>query len=334
MIPFSLPLPAGIGATVGPVDRPALGRGLQRQQEQGLRKPNLFLIGAMKSGTTYLNKLLGAHPGIFMCSPEEPSFFVDPKQLRVLWPEAWDLGFWRSEEHYLHLFRANGDVAVLGEASTNYTKRPLVSGVPERIRRFNPDARFIYLLRDPVERTISHYWHMVRHHTERRPILKAIRTERHYLEVSHYAMQVLPYLEQFGRDRVAVLTFEQLTRAPLATMRPLYEWLGVDSAAADVSQFDQAENVTPEVMRMAALSGVLQHVRQSRPFRILTPYLPRAFRKTAMGLATRQVQRRCVDTSELRRFLRPIQQLQTEALMSLLGREFPEWATLYSKDDE
>jgi hypothetical protein len=113
-----------------------------------LRKPNLFVIGAVKSGTTYLNKLLGAHPAIFMSSPEEPSYFVVAKQLNTLWPEAWDQGFWRSEEHYLRLFQSRGDTVLLGEASANYTKRPLVSGVPERIHDFNPDARLIYLLRD------------------------------------------------------------------------------------------------------------------------------------------------------------------------------------------
>jgi len=145
------------------------------------RKPNLFVIGAMKPGTTYLNKLLGAHPSIFMCSPEEPSYFVDQKQLRRLWPEAWDLGFWRSEDYYLRLFQSSGDAVVVGEASTNYTKRPLVYGVPERIHRFNPDSRFIYLLRDPNQRTISHYWHMVRFGAERRPMLEAIRTEPQYL---------------------------------------------------------------------------------------------------------------------------------------------------------
>jgi len=332
MIPSSPSLLAGLDVNIRPDASPAPSRGAPHWQAQGLRKPNLFLIGAMKSGTTYLNKLLGAHPAIFMCSPEEPSYFVDPKQLRALWPKAWDLGLWRSEERYLDLFRTNRDAVLLGEASTNYTKRPLVSGVPERIGRFNPDARFIYLMRDPVERTISHYWHMVRYHAERRPILDAIKTEPQYLDVSHYAMQLQPYLEQFGHDRVAVLTFEQLTHAPLATMRPLYDWLGVESAAADVSRFEEAENVTPEEMRMAVWRGAWQHARQLRLLRVLTPYLPRAFRETAVRLATRQVQRRNVDTSEVKDFLRPIQRRQTETLGRLLGREFPEWAALYGSD--
>jgi hypothetical protein len=283
----------------------------------------------MKSGTTYLNKLLGAHPQIFMCSPEEPSYFVAPRQLRTLWPEAWDQGFWRNEKHYLSLFRSCGDALVLGEASTNYTKRPLVDGVPERIHDFNPDARFIYLMRDPIERTISHYWHMVRYHAERRPMLKAIRSDPQYLDVSHYAMQLTPFLDLFGPDRVAVLTFEQLTRAPVAAMRQLYHWLGVDPALVDASRFAQPENVTPDVVQMASWRGALQRVRQSRPFRRLTPYLPQLLREKAVRLSTKPVYRRALDTSEVAEYLRPIQLRQTEALVSLVGREFPEWKTLY-----
>ena len=57
---------------------------MPRQARTTIRKPNLFLIGAMKSGTTYLNKLLGVHPCIFMCTPEEPTYFVDSSQLKKL----------------------------------------------------------------------------------------------------------------------------------------------------------------------------------------------------------------------------------------------------------
>jgi hypothetical protein len=309
----------------------ATRRGLYRDQRHGMRprRPGLFVIGAMKSGTTYLNKLLGAHPEIFMSAPEEPSYFVEPRQLRTLWPEAWDQGFWRSEDHYLQLFRGNDDALHLGESSTNYTKRPLVDGVPERIHDFNPDARFIYLMRDPIERTISHYWHSVRYNAECRPMLEAIKAEPQYLDVSHYAMQLAPYLDRFGPDRVAILSFEQLTQDPLTAMRPLYEWLDVDPTLADASCFNAAENVTPDVVRMAACHGVLQHVRNSRPFRYLVPHLPRGLRQSAVRLSTRQVDRRTLDVTQVIDFLRPIQLRQTEALARLVGRKFPEWTTLY-----
>jgi hypothetical protein len=241
-----------------------------------MHKPNLFLIGAMKSGTTYLCKLLDSHPAIFMCQPEEPSYFVDAKQLKKLWPYMWEQGFWRSEDNYLRLFEATGDATILGEASTSYTKRPMVSGVAEKLHRFNPDARLIYLTRDPVERTISHYWHMVRYHAEHRPILDAIQAAPQFLDVSHYAMQLTPFWERFGQDHIKVLTFEQLINAPQETMRSLYGWLGVDPSIAGGSPCEKPENVTPEVVRMATGRGLLPRWRQSRSIRAIVPYLARS----------------------------------------------------------
>lgn len=78
-------------------------------------RPNLFLIGSMKSGTSYLSELLGAHPAIFMSSEKEPTYFVDPKVLRRGWPRMWAQGYWRSEDRYLNLFAAAGHAAVIGE---------------------------------------------------------------------------------------------------------------------------------------------------------------------------------------------------------------------------
>jgi hypothetical protein len=77
---------------------------------------------------------------------------------------------------------------------------------------------------------------------------------------------------------------------------------------------------------------VLQTIRQSRPIRLLIPYLPRAIRERAARAATIPVQRHDVDTSDARAYLRPIQRLQTEALSRLIGRSFPEWTTLYGND--
>jgi hypothetical protein len=292
------------------------------------RKPSLFLIGAMKSGTTYLCKLLDAHPSIFMCRPEEPSFFVDPRQLEKLWPYMWDQGFWRSEDRYLRLFQSAGDSLILGEASTNYTKRPMVVGVSEKIRKFNPEARFIYLLRDPVDRAISHYWHMVKYNGEHRRISTAIKEDSHFRDVSYYAMQLTPFWECFGRDRVKVLTYEHLTGAPVETMRSLYDWLGIDPSIVDTSHFEQPENVTPEVVGMATGFGLMQLLRQSRPLRKIVPQLPLSVRRAAFSLTTRDVHRRSVDTLDVIKYLHPIQRRQTEELTQLLGREFPEWTTL------
>lgn len=293
------------------------------------RKPNLFLIGAMKSGTTYLRKLLSAHPDVFMSDPDEPSYFVDPQHLQTVWPEMWECGLWRSEDRYLDLFRAGGDAPILGEASTNYTKRPLLPGVPERIAAFNPDARFIYVMRDPVERTISHYWHMVRHHAEHRPVAEAVRRDQQYVAVSHYAMQLRPFLERFGRNRVAVLTHERLIADPPAVMRGVYAWLGVDPAAADISGFAEPENVAPDVVSMPGWHGIPRRLRQARMLRDVVAHVPPAVHRVLHHVTARDVSRHAVDLTATVAFLRPEQRRQTDELARVLGRDFPEWTTLY-----
>lgn len=306
-------------------DRTTSRSNLPLRQSEELRKPNLFVIGAMKSGTTYLSKLLGVHPSIFICSPEEPSYFVDPEQLRTIWPAAWDLGYWRSEEHYLRLFRNAGNAVYLGEASTNYSKCPLVTGVVERLYSFNPDARIIYLLRDPVERSISHYWHMARHYAEQRPLLDALKADPQYIDVSNYAMQLRPYLERFGTSQVHVLTFEDLIREPEKTMAVLYNWLGVDPAATEVTKFAVPENVTPEIIRISAGPSTLMRLRQSRLLRGAGPYFPHAVRLAWREWATKPMRRSDVDTTEARDFLRIVLEPQTAALVRITKREFPEW---------
>jgi sulfotransferase family protein len=292
------------------------------------RKPNLFLIGAMKSGTSYLGKLLASHPAIFMSQPDEPSYFVEPRQLKAIWPEMWERGFWRDEERYLRLFQSAGRATFIGEASTNYTKLPSVTGVSQRIRAFNPDARLIYLMRDPVERTLSHYWHMVRYHTEHRPIAAAIRRNSQFVAVSYYAMQLRPFLERFGRDRVAILTHEKLVGDPIGTMQSLYRWLGIEPTAADVSGFAEAENVTPEVIRTPLWGALARRVGQLAPVRHIMSYIPQPMQATLRKIANRDVRRQSVNVMEVIRFLQPIQRRQTDELMQLLGRDFPEWSTL------
>jgi hypothetical protein len=293
------------------------------------RKPNLFLIGAMKSGTTYLRKLLNAHPDIFMCDPDEPSYFVDPRQLRTIYPEMWERGLWRSEGHYLDRFRPGGDARILGEASTTYTMLPQLSGVPQRIAAFNAEARFIYLLRDPVERTISHYWHMVRHHTEHRPIAAAFRRDSQFVAVSHYAMQLSPFLERFGRERVAVLIHERLVADPRGVMTDLYRWLGVDAAGADMSGFFEPENVAPEVVAVPGWGGIPRRLRQASVLKGAMAQIPASVREVLHRLTTRDVFRRSTDVTDAIAFLRPQQRRQTDDLMELLGCSFPEWTTLY-----
>src|SRR5580704_16187248 len=151
-----------------------------------LRRPNLFIIGAMKSGTTTLHEYLDSHPQIAMSRVKEPGFFVE------------ELTHRQGEDWYLSLFDQDSCFRYRGESSTHYTKLPVYQGVAERLFRFSPDARLIYIMRNPFERTMSHYWHNVRdtlYGRERRSPLKAIREQPDYVAFGDYAMQLEPYID-------------------------------------------------------------------------------------------------------------------------------------------
>jgi len=293
-------------------------------------KPNLFIIGAMKSGTSSLHVYLAEHPEIFMCEPKEPSYFVSREDLKTWYPSMEEQGFWKGEERYLALFAAAGTRKIIGESSTSYTKLPQIAGVVERLAAFSPKARFIYIMRDPVERTISHYWHMVRNRDERRDMLTAIRDEPHFREVSHYAMQLAPWFRIWGRESVYTMTTEELSGDPEGSVRRIFAWLGVDQSFVPKS-IHTPEHVTPEELRQAAGWAGLFQIRQSSLYRAIRPAIPEGVRRFVSSLTRRTVKRREVESDEVKDYLRPIQLEQTRELSILLGREFPEWKTLYAE---
>jgi hypothetical protein len=178
--------------------------------------PNFLIIGAMKAGTTSLYHYLRAHPEIFMPPVKELDFFArEPREGRGL-------------DWYAGQFSGAGRAIAIGEASTMYTKYPRFPGTPDRIATSIPDAKLIYLVRDPIERIRSHYRHQVALGAERGPLAKAVFADPVYLDVSRYAMQIERYLECFDRDQLLVLTSEHLRDDRSAVVRRVYGFLGVD----------------------------------------------------------------------------------------------------------
>jgi hypothetical protein len=246
-----------------------------------------------------------------MCPQKEPEFFAK----ETVWSQG--------EDWYLKLFATAGSELVIGESSTVYSRIPQFPGVPQRIAEFNPEARFIYVMRDPIERTISQYWYHVRFLGERRDILTAIREDPRCTDTSNYAMQLAPYFERFGSDKIATLTFEELSRNPSNVSRQLFGWLGVDASFVPPN-LDQRENVTPQIIVLPK-TGLLNHVG-----RALKPLIPsRMFSAAKRRLqAYESIDRNSSSVDEVMEFLKPIQKEQVARLEEMLGRSFPEWTSL------
>lgn len=284
---------------------------------RALHRPNLFIIGAMKSGTTSLHEYLNTHPQIAMSETKEPGYFVE------------ELSLSKGEDWYLDLFAQDDRIRYRGESSTHYTKLPVYQGVTERLFRFNPRARLIYIMRNPFDRLVSHYWHNVRdlaYGGERRPLLKAIKARPDYLAFGDYATQLEPYINRFGRDSVYPLTLEALLQDPQYEADRIYRWLDL-SPHPIASKTGKAHNQRPESMERVAGTGLLNRIQYSSTWNGISPYVPAWAKTWASKQAYRPVDKRPSeqDISRLRDAIDDLQRRQIDNLSRLLGRDFPEW---------
>ena len=182
--------------------------------------PNLIVIGAMKCGTTSLHHYLNLHPEIFMSSEKELHFFVAEKN--------WQRGI----EWYKSRFTSQ--TKIRGETSPSYTARHKWQGVASRIYSTIPEAKLIYVIRNPLERIISHYLHRKLSGVENRSIQEVLancdRPNDNYIARSKYYWQLEQYLNYFSPQQILVLTLEELSSRPQETFKQIFRFLDVDDS--------------------------------------------------------------------------------------------------------
>jgi hypothetical protein len=194
--------------------------------------PTFVIIGAMKCGTTSLHHYLRDHPEICMSRIKETDYFLGGEEFAR--GQAW------YESQFSRAAKARG------EASPNYTKPWLFPRVAERMAAAVPEARLIYLVRDPIERMISHYKHRFADCRERRPLNEALadRERNPYLNCCRYYRNVEPFLDYFPRDRLLIVASEELRHDRQPTLRRVLEFVAVDPAFTGRSlrkEFHRAE---------------------------------------------------------------------------------------------
>lgn len=178
------------------------------------RLPHFIIIGAMKSATTALQEQLVQLPGIFMSEPKEPNFFSD------------DPVYHRGLDWYRSLFAEAPVDALLGEASTHYTKLPTHPHTIARMREHVPGARLVYVMRHPVDRLISHYIHEWTMRNVDCDIDAAVRRIPEMTAYGCYAMQLQPYFDSYGRDAVLPVFFDRLLKEPAAELDRVCRFIG------------------------------------------------------------------------------------------------------------
>ncbi|MCA9246795.1 MAG: sulfotransferase [Planctomycetales bacterium] len=220
-----------------------------------MRTPNFFILGAPKSGTTAMYRYLVTHPQIFMSDPKEPAFFAtDYPRLKEKLPVPMN-----SLDDYLALFaKAETEHAIVGEASTAYlSSQAAVPGIVE----FNPQSKFLAMLRNPVDFAASFHGQKLVDLAEDEPDFEKawrLQNERaagrlipstclepqllQYARIGAFGTQIERLLGHAKRDQVKVLLFEDFVRSPADAYRSVLEFLEVpDDGRSDFPLINEAK---------------------------------------------------------------------------------------------
>ncbi len=201
-----------------------------------LRWPNLFIVGAQKSGTSSIHEYLNQHPQIFMSPLKEPGYFhgnvskyTEPRVIR-------------NEEIYLNQFKKVKNEIFIGE-STSYLQDP---DSPKLIAEKIADCKIIIVLRDPIQRLFSHYFHHVRSGIEKRSFSEMIREDSYtdydlnckyneknrdipnIVQRGFYSNQIARYYDTFDKKNVKIFIYEDFQRNYKKLIEEILKFLGLN----------------------------------------------------------------------------------------------------------
>lgn len=229
--------------------------------------PNCIIVGTQKAGTTSLYGYLKQHPSVLTSMKKEVHYF--------------DLNYHKGERWYRSFFpldRTTNKGCVTLEASPFYLMHPHAA---KRIHHLLPRAKIIVILRNPVDRAISHYYHEVKYKRETLSINEAMQAEKErtgiewqkivddescrefksfeslyflYTRRGIYKEQLERYFQLFKREQVLILDFDNMCTHPDDTLKKTFEFLGLDPTAASIDC--SPKNVNP--MRKHVPSDVRQ----------------------------------------------------------------------------
>ncbi len=267
--------------------------------------PDFLILGAQKCGTTSLVNSLQSHPEIFIPRAKEAHHFGSVEDDEAGGPRYWKF------------FSGWDGQPIVGEATPSYIAR---SSSAAQICRVLPQVKGIAMLRNPVDRAYSAYWHRVRNGREQRSFTKMIAAELgttsatcddelSVLARGRYVEQLLRYLDfGFERDRLLVLIFEEVKSNASLALRSIQVFLGVEVLPLELPRSNHVRrNVLPLPIRRAL------EKRWANPMvRRILRASDRPFTPPPMDPAVR---------ARLVEYYRP----HNARLAQLLGRDLPDW---------
>ena len=245
------------------------------------RRPDLFIIGAAKCGTTSLYNYLSGHPDIYMSPDKEPGYFA-PDLASDATREA--LRYGRDLERYLGLFADAGQARRLGEASVRYLRS---EQAPQLIHDFQAEPFVVVMIRNPVDMVYSlhgqrfaeggedlaDFAEALSAEADRRKGRRIPRGAKNprlttYLDRARFGQQLPRWFDTFGRERLHVIVLEDFVRDQRAEFRRLLEFLDVDP---DYLPVDFQRHNPSHAPRSATVRAILNAQAPRGPIRRLIP---------------------------------------------------------------
>ena len=300
-------------------------------------KPDALIIGAPKAGTSALHTALALHPQVYASPVKEPKYFMctDAPPPAYSGPgdqhsqQEW---VWRAED-YARLFEPAPSGAVRLESTPFYL---YLRSARVRLAEELPDARFVVVVRDPIDRAYSNWMHLYVDGLEpEADFVAACRAEDervragwapfwHYRRMGRYGEQLADLFDRVDRERVLVLRYYQLVSAPVETLNRVSRFLGIEEDRVGTVPPDNSRGFVRPGLRSELLGRAIRagayagsHVR------------PEVWRRASKPL-TRALQhggpdRRPTLTPEQRGELLQDCLDDIEVLEKVLGASFDDW---------
>lgn len=306
-------------------------------------KVNFFIIGAAKSGSTSLYHYLNQHPDIYFSPIKETNYFSKEIKLDDLSAnykknnpihldqyftaeklEELPLAIVQKEAHYNKLFQAASDEKILAEASVSYMHSPVAA---KEIYNYNPDAKLMAILRNPVERAFSHYLMALRFGYTSLPFREAFETDKYALqkgwgvselfyELGLYHDQLSRFYERFPKENIQVHLFEDLHKDKNALFQSAFEFLDIPAMEIDTEKVHNPGEVPKH-------PGLNKFIYRSGIAKLAKGILPKSMKS---GIKSRMLSKDKPQISDKdRQFLLDLYQEDILATQKLINRDLSHW---------
>jgi hypothetical protein len=177
-----------------------------------MNKIDFICIGPGKSGTTYIYNVLKNHPEVGLSSSKETLFFEKYYNKGIEW--------------YHNFFDFSQNRKILGEISNTYI---FDNKVPQLIYDYNPKIKLITTLRNPIDRTFSHYLYMIKVGEEKGSFKEVLNRRPDLIKRGSYSELIAEYDKYFQRENIKVMLFEDLQEKPFEYTNSLFDFLDINN---------------------------------------------------------------------------------------------------------